>query len=336
MKPILDAHLKARLEQARTEATRESWDAYRADSFLAALTAGTTRPGPTPTTGTATSAATTTPTTRPRRRRRPRRWPRRLGARASTSASAPPATTTRTGPRRALRPPPTAPTTRRLRHRRVPRRRGACSAPATRSPKQTASIRRSTGTSSSSSTASPSNAATRHPVRPVRSPASAPIPVAWINPLLPSVHTEMLIHDSVDIRAYATTTRHRTRPVDLSVRVRDRDCTVPRCHHDISELDHITDFADTHDTSVINVHGMCNANHDDKTYRDATFTRNDTHWNWWPPGTNPETTPPMTAPIGAHLTTWNLDHLPDRPRPRPPTPTTATHPPSSSTDARHR
>ena len=144
----------------------------------------------------------------------------------------------------------------------------------------------------------------------------------------------MLIHDSVDIRAYATKTRHRTRPVDLSVHVRDRDCTVPRCHHDISELDHITDFADTHDTSVINVHGMCNANHDDKTYRDATFTRNDTHWNWWPPGTNPETTPPMTAPIGAHLTTWNLDHLPDQTPPTP-IPTPATHPPSSSTDARH-
>ena len=141
-------------------------------------------------------------------------------------------------------------------------------------------------------------------------PGIGTIPVAWIQALLPSVHTEMLIHDSVDIRAYATTTRHRTRPVDLSVRVRDRDCTVPRCHHDISELDHITDYADTHDTSVVNVHGMCTANHDDTTYRDATFTRNDTHWNWWPPGTDPETTPPMTAPIGAHLTTWNLDHLP--------------------------
>ena len=142
-------------------------------------------------------------------------------------------------------------------------------------------------------------------------PGIGSIPVAWIQQLLPDVHTEMLIHDSVDIRAYATKTRHRTRPVDLAVRVRDRDCTVPRCHRDVSELDHITDYADTHDTSVVNVHGMCNANHDDKTYRDATFTRDDTNWNWWPPGTNPTTTPPMTAPIGTHLTPWNLDHLPN-------------------------
>ncbi|MGZ4759614.1 MAG: hypothetical protein ACXV95_11180 [Acidimicrobiales bacterium] len=120
----------------------------------------------------------------------------------------------------------------------------------------------------------------------------------------------MLIHDRVDIRAYATTTRHRTRPVDLAVRVRDRHCTVPRCHHDVSELDHITDFADTHDTSVTNIHGMCNHHHDDKTHRNATFRRDDTHWYWWPPGTDHTATPPLTAPIGHHLTTWNLDHLP--------------------------
>ncbi len=153
-------------------------------------------------------------------------------------------------------------------------------------------------------------------------PGIGSIPVAWINQLLPEVHTEMLIHDAVDIRAYATKTRHRTRPVDLAVRVRDRDCTVPRCHRDISELDHIDDYADTHDTSVANVHGMCNANHDDKTYRHATFQRDDTTWNWWPPGTDPATTPPMTAPIGHHLTPWNLDH--------PPTPTTPTSHPRES------
>ena len=124
-----------------------------------------------------------------------------------------------------------------------------------------------------------------------------------------------MIHDAVDIRAYATTTRHRTRPVDLAVRVRDRHCTVPRCHHDVSELDHIIDYAKVQQTSVEAIHGMCHHDHDDKTYRGATFTRTDTHWQHWPPGTDPTTSPPMTAPIGAHLTTWNLDHLPD-PGPR--------------------
>ena len=97
----------------------------------------------------------------------------------------------------------------------------------------------------------------------------------------------MLIHDSVDIRAYATNTRHRTRPVELAVRVRDRDCTVPRCHRDPTEFDHR-----------------------DKTHHGSTLDRDDTHWRCWPPGTDPTATPPMTAPIGQHLTTWNLDHLP--------------------------
>ncbi|MGZ4709059.1 MAG: hypothetical protein ACXWBN_10010, partial [Acidimicrobiales bacterium] len=45
--------------------------------------------------------------------------------------------------------------------------------------------------------------------------------------------------------------------------------------------------------------------------RNATFRRDDTHWHWWPPGTDPTTTPPLTAPIGHHLATWSLDHLPD-------------------------
>ena len=145
-------------------------------------------------------------------------------------------------------------------------------------------------------------------------PGIGTIPVAWIEPLLPDIHTEMLIHDAVDIRAYATRTRHRTRPVDLAVRVRDRDCTVPRCHHDISELDHIADYADTHDTSVANVHGMCNANHDDKTYRHATFQRHDTNWQLVAPRHRPRHHPTHDRP---HR---HPPHpLEPRPPPRPPT-----------------
>ncbi len=141
-------------------------------------------------------------------------------------------------------------------------------------------------------------------------PGIGPIPVTWIRRLLPQLHAELLIHDSVDIRAYATTTRHRTRPVDLAVRVRDRCCTVPHCHHEMSELDHIVDYAEVHETSVDAIHGMCNRDHDDKTYRGATFRRTESHWQHWPAGTDPDSTPPQTAPIGAHLTTWNLDQLP--------------------------
>ena len=56
VKPILDAHLKIRLEQARTAGERDGWDAYRADAWLAAIAAGSTTPAPTATTATATTA----------------------------------------------------------------------------------------------------------------------------------------------------------------------------------------------------------------------------------------------------------------------------------------
>ncbi len=141
-------------------------------------------------------------------------------------------------------------------------------------------------------------------------PGIGSIPITWINQLLPHIHTELLIHDSVDIRAYATRTRHRTRPVELAVRVRDRDCVIPRCHRDPTEFDHRTPYTDTHDTSVANGNRLCTPDHRDKTHHGATLDRNDTHWLYWPPDTDPTTHQPLTAPIGAHLTTWNLDHLP--------------------------
>ncbi|MGZ4730135.1 MAG: hypothetical protein ACXWB2_20665 [Acidimicrobiales bacterium] len=52
-KPVIDAHLELRLDQARRDGTRDGWDAYRADAFLAAITTAT----PTPTTPTISAAA---------------------------------------------------------------------------------------------------------------------------------------------------------------------------------------------------------------------------------------------------------------------------------------
>ncbi len=51
VKPILDAHLKARVAQAHQDGDHDGWDAYRADALLAALAVGTrtaspARPGP--------------------------------------------------------------------------------------------------------------------------------------------------------------------------------------------------------------------------------------------------------------------------------------------------
>ena len=254
VKPIIDAHMKVRIEQARRDRTRDDWDAYRADAFLAAIAAGVT--GPTYPTSTGTSGGT-----------HPDPPEGRLFAPGTEITVA-----------EGLDP--------KVNWNLVILVDGIALKRGYAAPGETCEI-----------------------------PGIGPIPVAWINTLVPTVHTEMLIHDSIDIRAYATNTTHRTRPVDLAIRVRDRHCTVPRCHHEVSELDHITDYADSRDTSVTNLNGMCTTNHDDKTHRNATFTRDHTNWNWWPPDTDPTTNPPITAPIGAHLTPWNLGHLPTH-RPR--------------------
>jgi hypothetical protein len=273
VKPILDAHMKARVERARRDGTRDGWDAYRADSFLDAIASGTTTPtARSAATGVPSELATTSKVAQRTLDAEPVPDQARLFAPGDVLAQA-----------EGLDP--------KINWNLVILVDGIALKRGWAAPGETCEI-----------------------------PGIGRIPVPWINQLLPEIHTEMLIHDSVDIRAYATRTRHRTRPVELAVRVRDRDCTVPRCHRDISELDHITDYADTHDTSVVNVHGMCSANHDDKTYRDATFQRDDTNWRWWPPGTDTTTTPPMTAPIGAHLTLWNLDHLPADPADDPDSP----------------
>ncbi len=281
VKPIIDAHMKLRLERARRENTRDGWDAYRADAFLDAITNGT-------------RSATTRPSTPP------------AEPPASTSTSAAPTSTatapTATSPTETA-PAPAAPTTTDPAEGRLFTPGGDLSQAEGLDPKVNWNlVILVDGIALKRGYAAPGETC--------EIPGIGPIPITWIHQLLPHTHAELLIHDSVDIRAYATTTRHRTRPVDLAVRVRDRHCTVPRCHHDISELDHIVDYAKVHDTSVTSIHGMCNHDHDDKTYRGATFQRSDTHWRYWPPGTDPTTHQPLTTPIGAHLTTWNLDHLP--------------------------
>ena len=240
--------MRLRVEQARRDGTRDGWDGYRADAFLAAIAAGG-------------SGATTT--------RPAAKHPPAATATATAHTEAPTADTEADNEGRLFVPGDDIGSADGLDPKvnwnlvvlvdGIALKRGYAA------PGETCEI-----------------------------PGIGPIPVAWIDTLLPHVHTEMLIHDSVDIRAYATNTRHRTRPVELAVRVRDRDCTVPRCHRDPTEFDHRVPFADTHDTSVANGNRVCTSDHRDKTHHGSTLDRDDTHWRYWPPGTDPTTTPPMT------------------------------------------
>jgi hypothetical protein len=338
IKPVLDAFMKTRLADAHDRGERDGYDAYAADAALAAIRAAgqhlglTARPAlgatgaaaPAPTaTATATEDADQTHTT-------PTSSTDECGATGSSGSTATSTTVTATGATAA----------------------GSTGSVATSSTREGGA----TGSGATGSTAATAD-------RPFDTPAvelvdgldpkidwsvvilvdgialkrgyAAPgetceipgvgtIPVSWIHQLLPTAHAEMLIHDSVDIQAYATATRHRTRPVDLGVRVRDRDCNAGPCHHPVAEIDHRVPFADTHDTSMTNLGGFCARDHRDKTHHGGHLERHDTDWHWWPPGTDPTVDPPQTKPIGRHLTAWNLDHLPgatDEPRPSDDQPT---------------
>jgi hypothetical protein len=161
-------------------------------------------------------------------------------------------------------------------------------------------------------------------------PGVGDVSVHWAKQVLGDGVFEVLVHNGTDITTYATTTRHRPRPVELAVAVRDRACIVAGCHHDRhTEYDHRDNYADTKRTDYHNLGLLCVRHHDEKTHRGARLERIDDHWIWHPPprpeptddpdpsapNMSSDPTGPWRAPVGEHLTLWNLDHPPDPPRP---------------------
>jgi hypothetical protein len=182
-------------------------------------------------------------------------------------------------------------------------------------------------------------------------PGVGDVSVTWAKALLGDRVFEVLAHNGTDITTYASSTRHRPRPVELAVAVRDRACIVPGCHHDRHiEYDHRDNYADTKRTDYQNLGLLCIRHHDEKTHRGARLERIDDHWIWHPPPrpepTDEPATPkataaastrrpdtpdpphnhdrdvavidpnapsdptgPWRAPVGEHLTLWNLDGL---------------------------
>jgi hypothetical protein len=185
-------------------------------------------------------------------------------------------------------------------------------------------------------------------------PGVGDVSVTWAKALLGDRVFEVLAHNGTDITTYATSTRHRPRPVELAIAVRDRACIVPGCHHDRHiEYDHRDNYADTKRTDYQNLGLLCIRHHDEKTHRGARLERIDDHWIWHPPPrpepTDEPATPkataaastrrpdtpdpphnhlrdvavidpnepsepsdptgPWRAPVGEHLTVWNLDGL---------------------------
>jgi hypothetical protein len=156
------------------------------------------------------------------------------------------------------------------------------------------------------------------------------VPVAWAKELLGDRVFEVLAHNGTDIVTYASSTRHRPRPVELAVNIRDRTCIVPGCTSDQHvEYDHRDNYAEVKRTDYQNLGLLCPRHHDEKTHRGARLERHDNHWHWHPPptGRDPDSgadadpdassdaAEPWSAPVGEHLTNWNLDQPPDPPCP---------------------
>jgi hypothetical protein len=279
VKPVIDAFMTSRLEQARRDGERESYDAYACDAALAAFrAAGRPAASPVPTVAHSATApgsgneVETAPPAEPAGTDTDARLPLDLGPDPSTP------------PERSSSPAPPHGPDPKIDWSVVVLVDGIALRRGWAAPGETCEI-----------------------------PGIGPVSVPWVQSLLPQAQVEMLVHDAVDIRAYATSTRHRPRAVELAVHVRDRDCNRPGCHRDVAELDHTRDFAATHHTCTYSLGGLCNHDHDEKTHRGAHLERHDPDWHWWPPGADPAVDPPERTPVGRHLTAWNLDHPPGDP-----------------------
>ena len=144
-----------------------------------------------------------------------------------------------------------------------------------------------------------------------------PVDVDWVSRILPDALVDVLVHDLVDIRAHATVTRHRRKAIDNALQARDRRCVVPACtRRRRHQADHRHDFAKGGETSAANIELLCEVHHAEKTHRGARLERTATHWRWYPPGPQPggaDPPPgsiPWQAPVGEHLTAFDLTDLP--------------------------
>jgi hypothetical protein len=89
------------------------------------------------------------------------------------------------------------------------------------------------------------------------------------------------------------------------------------------QADHRHDFHKHGPTSGANLELLCVVHHHEKTHRGARIERTATEWHWYPPPPKPgEPEPPpgsipWRAPIGEHLTPFDLTDLPEPDEPEP-------------------
>jgi hypothetical protein len=146
-------------------------------------------------------------------------------------------------------------------------------------------------------------------------PGVGPVSVDWVKQLLPEAVATAVIHDTVDIRAYCSLTRHIPGPIRIALAARDRTCVVPGCPRRVRlQIDHRQEHGRDGPTTWDNLEHLCELHHAEKSYRGARLERDGDDWLWWPPpdphvrSSDPPL--PWRGPVGRHLNAWNAGHCP--------------------------
>ena len=133
-----------------------------------------------------------------------------------------------------------------------------------------------------------------------------PVSVEWVRQLVPDAIVDALVHDGVDITAYASATRSIRKAVKLAVKTRDWRCVVRGCGRARrTQADHRREFAHGGKGSTANLNLLCEFHHRQKTHDGGRLERRHDEWWWYPPNG----TEPWVSPVGASLTLWNLNEL---------------------------
>jgi hypothetical protein len=125
-------------------------------------------------------------------------------------------------------------------------------------------------------------------------PGVGPVPLSVTRDLLGEAFLKLVIRDGIDIRTVVHLGRHPTSAQRTAILVRDGGrCVRPTCDRRIRQIDHIAPWADTHQTTLDELAGLCGPDHDLKTHRGHTYRRTPTGWEWTTPdGTVEHDRPP--------------------------------------------
>jgi hypothetical protein len=115
-------------------------------------------------------------------------------------------------------------------------------------------------------------------------PGVGPVPLSVARDLLGEAFLKLVIRDGVDIRTVVHLGRQPTAAQRTAIFVRDGGrCVRPTCDRRIRQIDHIEPWADTHQTTLDELAGLCAGDHDRKTHRGHRYRHGPNGWEWTTP-----------------------------------------------------